>query len=93
MQQMKLKNDKRSHLKPDVVYGRKGEEVKMISDNGAVLIVETESGNRFTVRKDEVTEDAVEQKEVAVNNILKPNMVRKPSNGSKPGSQNQTTLF
>jgi hypothetical protein len=90
---MKLKNDKRSRLKPDIVYGRKGEEVKMISDNGTVLIVEAESGNRFTVRKEEVTEDVVEQTEEAVNNISKQNVVSKPSKASKPGSQNQTTLF
>ena len=90
---MKLKNDKRSHLKPDVVYGRKGEEVKMISDNGTVLIVEAESGSRFTVRKEEVTENEVAQTEKTANNIIKPDVVSKPSKAGKPGSQNQTTLF
>jgi hypothetical protein len=91
---MKLSNEKRSRLRPDVVYAVKGEEVKMISERGTVLIVETAAGNRFAVRKEEVTEEAVEQsKEEEVNHILKPNTVSKLKKSSRPGSQNQNSLF
>ena len=89
---MKLKHDKHSHIKPHVVYGRQGEEVKLITRRDQVLIVEGETGQRFSVKEDEVTNNEVAPKTEPVNNFSKPVPAAKPKRNSKPG-HNQKPLF
>jgi hypothetical protein len=58
---MILLKDAVSHMKPDVVYGRKGEDVKIISDHGNLIIVEGKSG-RFPVLKENLADEVVQVK-------------------------------
>jgi hypothetical protein len=89
---MKLKHDKYSHVKPKVIYGRHGEKVKLISRRDHVLIVQGESGQRFAINEDEITNNEVAPKTEPVNNFSKPVPAAKPKGNSKPG-HNQNTLF
>ena len=54
---MKLLKTIRSKINPLDVYGKSGEEVKLISDLGSTLIVSGENGNRFPVSRDDVSDD------------------------------------
>jgi hypothetical protein len=62
---MKLLCDVYSHLRPHHCYGRKGEEVELIRDDGTVLIVQAKSGDRFPVTPEKISfesdETTVEQ--------------------------------
>lgn len=40
--------------KETIPFGKKGDKVKVISDNGNVMIVEGKKGNRFTVESDSI---------------------------------------
>lgn len=53
MNTVQLKEDVCSNCKSSMVYGKKGEVVKVITDNPDVLIVEGKKG-RFPVRKERV---------------------------------------
>lgn len=44
-----------SNVKKKVMYGKSGDKVKIVSDNGNVLIVEDKAGNRFPASKEAVT--------------------------------------
>jgi len=52
---MKLLCDVHSHLRPHHCYGRKGEEVELIRDDGTVLIVQVKSGDRFPVTPEKIS--------------------------------------
>lgn len=47
---MTLSENIYSYCKPNVIYGKKGEKVKIISNVDGVCIVEGEQGQRFSVR-------------------------------------------
>ena len=47
-----LKVDKYSYGKDKTLYGKAGDKVTIISDNGNVLIVENKKKERFSVPKD-----------------------------------------
>lgn len=49
-----LLSDIVSNGKGGKVYGKKGEQVQLISDRGGVLIVEDKKGERFPVKKEDV---------------------------------------
>jgi hypothetical protein len=51
-----LLSDIVSNGKGGKVYGKKGDEVRLISDRGGVLIVEDKKGERFPVKKEMVKE-------------------------------------
>lgn len=51
-----LLSDIVSNGKGGKVYGKKGEQVQLISDRGGVLIVEDKKGERFPVKKEDVKE-------------------------------------
>ena len=52
---MKLIKDVVSHSKKNVVYGKVGDEVKIIADYGNVLIVENDKG-RFPCKAENISE-------------------------------------
>lgn len=54
---MKLKKDIFSGK--GKLYGRAGEEVKIISDRWPAMIVENKSGERYAVNIDDLTDDEV----------------------------------
>ncbi len=90
---MIIKEDCYSHFRPSVKYAAAGEEVTVISDNGNVLIVENDKGERFPVTKSSLlnnlptkSEPAVEQKQ-----IIKPVQPRKRTKAVPPKTQ-QTLL-
>lgn len=56
---MKLKCDIRCGCDTKRIYGRMGDEVKVISDRGNVLIVEGADKNRFPVLTENVTDEPV----------------------------------
>lgn len=43
-------------VRAGTIYGKAGDEVKIIADHIGVLIVESLNGNRFAAKRDEVTE-------------------------------------
>lgn len=93
---MKLKNDIRSVVNPNKIYGSKGDEVKLLSDHGNVLIVEYECGKRISVKTTEVTEDHVEIKTevITVPDATVQNKInREPVSKKKAVPLNQKTLF
>lgn len=49
-------NGKTGVNKNQILYGKKGDKVKLISDHDNVLIVEL-NGNKFPVKKEEVNND------------------------------------
>ncbi len=53
-QKYKLKQDIFSNSRERLQYGKKNEVVTLISVSEPVLIVESKSGNRYPVHKDEV---------------------------------------
>ena len=55
-----LKVDIQTQMHKGKLYGSAGEEVKIISIHGEVLIVENMSGFRFPVKFDELTESPSE---------------------------------
>lgn len=62
---MKLAKDITGMFKR-TLYGRAGDPVKVISVHGCILIVESESGERFPVNSEEVSEKLPrEEKELA----------------------------
>ena len=92
---MKLSQDVISGSKK--IYGRKGEEVAVISVYGDVMIVQHNTGNRFAVHKELLTEAPIPEKNIAddektENIISKPDPVKRPK-ASKPAPQKQNTLF
>lgn len=92
---MKLTEDIHSFVRPSVVYGRRGEEVKLIATHGNVLIVEsTLSLNRFPVSVQKITTEAVEQSPVVETSIIHP-VVSRPAKKrkSKPAPPPQSTLL
>lgn len=74
---MKLKSDLFSTSRPSMLYGRKGDEVKIIRDCENVLIVETSCGNRFPVPREKLTYD--EENETAGQDCI-PDLVPKKNN-------------
>lgn len=90
---MWLKNDIRSHMHDEIIYGRQGQEVKVISDHDNVLIVENEDGNRFSVLRIHCTHEYVNPQsctDTAVTNI---NINRAPVSRRKAAPINQTSIF
>ena len=57
---MRLKRNIRSTVRPSLVYGYAGDEVKVISVHGDVLIVEGNRGNRYSVLCSDVTGNEAE---------------------------------
>lgn len=88
---MKLKVDVYSHLRPDRLYGRHGDEVILISERGNVAIVEGPDLNRFPVPIESLTTDEVPKK-TAETIISNPAPVKKGKK-QKPEPPKQNTLF
>jgi formylmethanofuran dehydrogenase subunit D len=89
-------------LKEDVVgmyskiqYGKAGDEVKVVSEHGDMVIVENTEGSRFPMLKIHLTEEKVIHEAApdtaAPNN--KPIINRAPISKKKAASTNQNTLF
>ena len=53
---MNLKTDIHSHMHEEIIYGRQGDLVKLITDDGQVCIVEDKYGKRFPCRKEKLSE-------------------------------------
>lgn len=92
---MKLKSDVVSLSKKDVVYGKAGDEVTIISDCVNVMIVEGKDGVRYPCSKDNLTTEVLTNEKPATE--LKPiiNQVQaKPVKRQKPAPlNNQQQLF
>ena len=92
---MKLKNDIVSAFNKKI-YGKRGDEVKIISDKGNVFIVEATNKSRFAVLKTEVT---VEVGEITKEIITVPDATvqhkinREPVSRKKAVPIIQKTLF
>jgi formylmethanofuran dehydrogenase subunit D len=89
-------------LKEDVVgmyskieYGKAGDEVKVVSEHGDMVIVENTEGSRFPMLKIHLTEEKIIHEAApdtaAPNN--KPIINRAPVSKKKAASTNQNTLF
>jgi hypothetical protein len=89
-------------LKADVVgmyskieYGKAGDEVKVVSEHGDMVIVENIEGIRFPMLKRYLTEEKIIHEAApdtaAPNN--KPIINRAPISKKKAASTNQNTLF
>lgn len=93
---MRLKEDIRSLFNSNVFYGKQGDEVKIISERGAVNIVENINGERFTVNVSALTEDPIEELKPEVvpdtTAIKKPIINRVPVS-KKVAPTNQKSLF
>lgn len=63
-------------------YAKRGDEVKVVSDRGTAVIVESESGNRFSVRSDNLCEEKPEP-EVIIEAVKQ----RAPRESKKPLTQ------
>ena len=63
---MRLKSDIRGSFRPEVIYGKKGDEVKIISDCGNVFLVEGPDGNKFPVPADQLEENKIDKKNKAL---------------------------
>lgn len=87
---MKLYKDVRSKLKPEVLYGKEGEEVNVISEDGQVAIVENDKGDRFPVRMDLLTDEyhVSPKKEEQTKQIIKPVPMRTKKSKSAPQTTN-----
>ena len=89
---MKLSKEIRSKLKPEVVYGNEGEEVKLIRQDGNVAIVENDRGDRFPVKFDLLTEEyQVSPERENQKMIIKPVPLR--TKKSKAAPQKPNSLF
>lgn len=59
---MRLLNNVHSQSKKDVLYGKAGEQVTVISDCGNVVIVEGPNGVRFPCKPGDLTEVLTNEK-------------------------------
>lgn len=89
-------NDAISHCNDKTVYGKAGDEVKIIAEFGNVVIVEGLKGERFPVKKTGLAEEVKEQileaaPDTAVTNTTIIN--RAPVSKKKAMPINQPTLF
>jgi len=93
---MVLLNDVASSYNPKIIYGKKGEEVKIISEDfGDVLIVETTDGNRFSMLKNQAN-NSINEKSIATPDAVvpMPNINNKVSASNKKAAPtNQQSLF
>ena len=88
---MKLKADVFSHLRPGNKYGKKGDEVKLISEQGIVAIVEGPDGIRYPVPFENLTEYEVPNE--PIEKIIHNPAPMKKSKKPKPEPPKQNTLF
>lgn len=89
---MLLKEEIRSHVNPKHVYGVAGEEIKILSENDGVAIVEKKDGKTFPCRIEKLTLEEIEiKKEEKI--IIKPERVANRPQASKPVPPKQSTLF
>jgi len=92
---MKLKSDVKSAFS-NKLYGKKGDEVTVLSDRGNVMIVEGSEKNRFTVLKSQLTDMPVELKEEIItvpDATVQHKINREPVSRKKAVPINQKTLF
>lgn len=89
---MKLQHDVRSNFNHQELYGAKGEEVKVIADYNTIWIVENESGNRYSVKKDYLSHEDVTPDEPA-EPVVKAKIISKPAVKIKKVEPQQNTLF
>ena len=52
---LKLTEDIKSHYRVGVIYGKRGEEVTLVSRHDNVVLVENKSGTRYSVRAEQVS--------------------------------------
>lgn len=87
---MNLKCDIRSHMHSEVIYGRQGSIVKVITDDGQVCIVEDREGKRFPCSKDKLSETPVERKQEPVQ---EPIIINKGNGKKMKAKVANNTLF
>jgi len=89
-------------LKEDVVgmyskieYGKAGDEVKVVSEHGDMVIVENTEGNRYPMLKIYLTEEIIIHEAAPDTAAPKNNPIinRAPVSKKKAASTNQNTLF
>ena len=91
---MKLINDVVSSLNPKKVYGRAGDEVKIISaDFDKQTIVEDANGYRFSTMKANLTEGFVQGTAKSNVNNNERVQVSRPKSSAKAVPLNQQSLF
>lgn len=100
---MILTADIRSKLKPEHLYGKKGDVVSIIADHGNVVCVEGTDRNRFAVNKKylddySATNNDVLDENKAVPDTTAPIIHKAPvsRSGKRPRAAsltNQTTIF
>ena len=88
---MRLKSDVTSHFKPSTVYGRKGDEVRIISEStDGVCIVEKVDGERFSVKVELLSADKIKKETAQVAAVTnKPINHRVPATRKKAAPINQ----
>ena len=89
---MLLKEEIRSHVNPKHVYGVAGEEIKILSENDGVAIVEKKDGKIFPCRIEKLIVEEIEIKEEE-KIIINPVRVAQRPPAAKPVPINQQTLF
>lgn len=93
---LRLKKTIYSSFNAGYVYGRKGDEVKLINRSDNVCIVEDEKGNKFPILLEDLTGLIIEKTEAAPDDTAAPNKTithRAPVSKKKAAPINQTTLF
>jgi hypothetical protein len=100
---MVLKCDCFSHLRPHHCYGRKGDEVELIRDDGTVLIVQAKSGDRFPVTPEKIsfksddssTETGADDSLSTVAHGSRPKLRRQAKNGTpqSDSASAQSSIF
>jgi len=91
---MKLKTDIVSAFNKKI-YGKRGDEVSIISDKGNVFIVEAADKNRFAVLKTDVTVERIEIKKeiITVPDATVQHKIKEQVSRKKATPINQTTMF
>ena len=90
-----MKQELRSTYRPEIVYAKAGEQVRVVSDRGNVLIVEKmDRSYRFAVNKSLLT-DKKENTEAAPDTAVPAKTIihRAPVSKSKAAPKKQNTLF
>lgn len=92
---MKLKNDIKSILRPDFIYGRAGDTVRIVAKHGNVCLVEDAFKKRYAVPTDQLTDDNLKIEAAPAQAAAKPikNTRATRSQTQKPSPLQNNPLF